>query len=84
MELTHNDLEFTAPLTATTTAVVGMIVNLALFFRYHVLWPQGSEGAFDWIAALIAFGAAVALFRYKCNMIRLTAACALVGLLVNT
>jgi rhodanese-related sulfurtransferase len=33
---THNDLKFTAPLTAITAAVVGVILNLALFFGYHV------------------------------------------------
>jgi chromate transporter len=24
--------------------VVGVILNLALFFAYHVLWPQGFGG----------------------------------------
>jgi chromate transporter len=41
VETTHNDLKFTAPLTAITAAVVGVILNLALFFGYHVLWPKG-------------------------------------------
>ncbi|HSB97590.1 MAG TPA: chromate efflux transporter, partial [Spongiibacteraceae bacterium] len=63
IETTHNDLKFTGPLTAITAAVVGVIVNLALFFGYHVLWPQGFAGAFDAISALLAVGAALALFR---------------------
>ena len=37
VESTHNELKFTAPLTAITAAVVGVILNLALFFGYHVL-----------------------------------------------
>lgn len=37
VESTHNDLKFTAPLTAITASVVGVILNLALFFGYHVL-----------------------------------------------
>ena len=41
-------------LTAITAAVVGVIVNLALFFGYHVLWPQGFAGNFDFISAAIA------------------------------
>ncbi|MEO7761462.1 MAG: chromate efflux transporter, partial [Casimicrobiaceae bacterium] len=41
IEATHGDLSFTAPLTAITGAVVGVIVNLAVFFGYHVLWPAG-------------------------------------------
>ena len=44
MESTHNELKFTAPLTGITAAVVGVIVNLALFFAWHVRWPQGWSG----------------------------------------
>ncbi|ATE59464.1 chromate efflux transporter [Thauera sinica] len=80
VESTHGDLKFTAPLTAITAAVVGVILNLALFFGYHVLWPQGFAGHFDWTSALIAIGAAVALFRYKRNVIHVIAACAVIGL----
>lgn len=83
VESTHNELKFTAPLTAITAAVVGVILNLALFFGYHVLWPQGFEGTFDWPSALIALAAAVALFRFKRGVIQVLAACALAGLAVH-
>ena len=83
VESTHDDLKFTAPLTAITAAVVGVILNLALFFGYHVLWPQGFEGRFDVMSALIALGAAVALFKYKRNVIHVLAACAVLGLVVR-
>ncbi len=83
VESTHNDLKFTAPLTAITAAVVGAIINLALFFGYHVLWPSGFTGRFDWISALIAIGAAIALLRFKAHVIAVIAACAVVGLLVR-
>jgi chromate transporter len=79
VESTHNDLKFTAPLTAITAAVVGVILNLALFFGYHVLWPQGFAGRFDVASAAIAIGAAVALFRFKRNVIHVIAACAVLG-----
>ena len=36
VEATRNDVKFTAPLTGITAAVVGVIVNLAVFFAYHV------------------------------------------------
>lgn len=84
VESTHDDLEFTAPLTAITAAVVGVILNLALFFGYHVLWPDGLDGRFDLQSALIALGAAVALFRFRQNVIHVIAACAVVGLAVRT
>lgn len=83
IESTHNDLKFTAPLMAITAAVVGVILNLALFFGYHVLWPKGFEGSFDWPSALIALAAAVALFRYQRNVIHVIIACALAGLLIS-
>ncbi|RFC35633.1 MAG: chromate transporter [Candidatus Nitrotoga sp. SPKER] len=84
VESTHGDLKFTAPLTAITAAVVGVILNLALFFLYHVLWPQGFSGTFDGISAVIALAAAVALFRFKRNVIEVIFACAAVGLTLKT
>ena len=83
VESTHNQLQFTAPLTAITAAVVGVIVNLALFFAYHVLWPNGFSGTFDWPSALIALAAAVALFRFKRGVIEVLIGCGLVGLVVH-
>ncbi|HEU5296392.1 MAG TPA: chromate efflux transporter [Burkholderiaceae bacterium] len=82
VEATHGDLKFTAPLTAITAAVVGVIVNLALFFGWHVLWPHGARGPFEWPAAVIALAAAVALFRFKRGVIEVIAACAVAGLAV--
>jgi len=84
IETTHNDLKFTAPLTAITAAVVGVIINLALFFGYHVLWPHGFSGSFDAVSTLITAAAAIALFRYKRNVIHVIVACAVVGLVVKT
>lgn len=82
VETTHNNLKFTAPLTAITAAVVGVILNLALFFGYHVLWPNGLKGNFDWISALIALVAGVALIRYKMNVLHVIGGCGLIGLLI--
>jgi chromate transporter len=81
VEATHEDLKFTAPLTAVTAAVVGVIMNLALFFGYHVLWPQGFEGGIDVISATIAVLAAFALFRLKAGVMPVIGAGAFAGLL---
>jgi len=83
IEATHDKLGFTAPLSAITAAVVGVILSLALFFAHHVLWPQGFSGHFDAVSALIAAAAAVALFRYKLGVLPLLGACATVGLAVT-
>lgn len=83
VESTHGNLKFTAPLTAITAAVVGVILSLALFFAYHVLWPHGFGGTFSIASALITLAAVVALFRSKVGVIPLLAACALAGLAVT-
>ena len=83
VESTHNDLKFTAPLTAITAAVVGVILNLALFFGYHTLWPQGFDGSLDIASALIAMGAAIALFKYKLNVMHVIGVCGLIGILIK-
>ncbi len=80
VESTHQTLRLTAPLTAITAAVVGVILNLALFFGYHVLWPQGISGSVDWASVVIALAAAVALFRYKRPVMHVIAGCGLLGL----
>ncbi len=80
VEATHGKLGFTAPLSAITAAVVGVILNLAMFFAHHVLWPQGFGGRFDAVSAAITVGAAVALFRFKVGVMPLLAGSAAVGL----
>jgi chromate transporter len=80
VEATRGDMKFTAPLTGITAAVVGVILNLATFFAYHVLWPQGYEGNFEWFSAVIGAGAFVALFKYKVGIVQVIATCAVVGL----
>jgi len=84
VESTHGDLKFTAPLTAITAAVVGVILNLAMFFGYHVLWPKGFSGTFDWLSALIALAAATALLSFKRGVIEVIVACAAIGLILKT
>lgn len=80
VEATRHEVKFTAPLTGITAAVVGVILNLAVFFAYHVLWPQGFEATFEWFSALIGAAAFVALFRYKVGIVTVIGACAAVGL----
>ncbi|MNK04240.1 putative chromate transport protein [compost metagenome] len=84
VESTHGNLKFTAPLSGITAAVVGVILNLGVFFAYHVLWPAGFAGAFDWIAALMAIAAAIALLYYKRKVIHVIVASAVLGLVLKT
>jgi len=83
VEATRDDIKFTAPLTGITAAVVGVILNLATFFAYHVLWPEGFDAPFEWFAAIIGVAAFIALFRYKVGIVTVIAASAGVGLLYS-
>jgi chromate transporter len=82
IESTHGQLRFTAPLTGITAAVVGVIVNLAVFFAVHVWWPEGLARRFDWASFAIALAAFVALARFKVGVIPVITACGMAGLLV--
>ncbi|MBR7745986.1 chromate efflux transporter [Undibacterium baiyunense] len=83
IESTHHQFNLTASLSAITAAVVGVIVNLTLFFAYHVLWPQGFNAAFDVWAAGIALFSALALIRFKWNVIWVIVLAASAGLLIQ-
>ena len=80
VESTHGDLKFTAPLTGITAAVVGVILNLAVFFAYHVLWPQSWSGRFEWFSALLVTVALIALLRYRVGVIPVILGCGGAGL----
>jgi chromate transporter len=80
VESTRGDVRMTAPLTAISAAVVGVIVSLAVFFGQHVFLRAGR-----WDIAALAIGAAacIALFRFKVGTIKLIFACAVVGLVLS-
>jgi chromate transporter len=84
VETTHNNLKFTAPLTAITAAVVGVIASLALFFIAHIAIKTSVSGGIwdklDYYSIVVAIAAALALIRYKVGVIPVLIACALCGL----
>lgn len=83
IEASKGNGKLAAPLAAITAAVVGVILNLAMFFAYHVCWPQGLAGPPDWPSALIAGLGLLALFRFKLGVLSLIGASALLGLLIT-
>jgi chromate transporter len=84
IESTHGQLRFTAPLSAISAAVVGVIVNLGVFFAWHVFWPLGPgrgilAGA-DGFALLLGLFASIALFRFRRGVVPVIVACGIAGL----
>ena len=83
VESTHGQLQLSAPLTAITAAVVGVIASLALFFVAHIAVRTGASGPFymrlDVSALLLAAAALTALLRYKAGVIAVILGCGLAG-----
>ncbi|MBU0594558.1 MAG: chromate efflux transporter [Gammaproteobacteria bacterium] len=88
VEATRGEIKFSAPLTGITAAVVGVIVNLAVFFAWHSFWPQGTaeapfSGTFEWLPVVIAIASFVALWKYKADIMKVIGVCALLGLIYS-
>ncbi len=82
-----------AALTAITAAIVGVILNLAVWFALHVVFaevkfvdvgwlslPRPSPSTLDPVALILALASAIALFRFKRGMIETLAASAILGM----
>jgi chromate transporter len=80
VESTRDDVRMTAPLTAISAAVVGVIVSLAVFFGQHVFF---TSSGIDLKALAISAAACIALFRFQIGPIKLIFACALAGLVLS-
>ena len=95
IEKLRGNKSLSAALSAITAAVVGVILNLALWFAIHVVFREvrpvrGYGFAFDapalasidpW-AALLSIASAVAIFYFKVGMIPVLAASSLAGILL--
>ena len=67
-------------LSAVTAAVVGVVLNLAVWFALHVIHP--SEGI-DWFAVGLGLAALIAMLRWKLGVISVVLAGGVIGLLVS-
>ncbi|MGE0153547.1 MAG: chromate efflux transporter [Reyranellaceae bacterium] len=97
IEALRGNRTLAAALGAITAAVVGVILNLAIWFAVHVLFARSVRLEFlgvgpdlpvlasiDWRAALLAIAAIVAMMRLGAGMFATLAGCALCGMLLRT
>jgi chromate transporter len=83
-----------ASLSAITAAVVGVILNLAVWFALHTIFarvttlgapvlslPVPVLSSINWPALILASAAILAVFRLKMGMLKTFAACAALGVL---
>ena len=96
MERLRFNLALSAALSAVTAAVVGVILNLGIWFAIHVIWrdvqavsagPLSLElpvlSSLDATAAVLSVLALVAVFRLNLGMVPVLAGSALLGLCVH-
>jgi chromate transporter len=77
-QLRGND-KLTSALSTITAAIVGVILNLAVWFALHVFFP--SAGVIDWFAIALCAAAFVTMLRYKIDIIPIVIASGLLGLI---
>lgn len=83
IESTRKNIKFAAPLTAITSAVVGVILNLALFFAYHVFWNEQAS-AISYLSILITVISLIALIRFKTNILYVIFGSCIAGIVLST
>jgi chromate transporter len=94
VETIRGDRALAAALAVITAAVVGVVLNLAVWFGLHVLFGEVHEveglgmsldmpvlATIDPAALVLTLAAVVALFHLKIGMIRVLAACSAAGVL---
>jgi chromate transporter len=96
VERLRGNAALTGALSAITAAVVGVVLNLALWFALHTLFRRTGEVKagpfdFDWpvwssvdpAAAVLSLAALVAVFRFRAGPLVVLAACGAAGLLLG-
>jgi chromate transporter len=79
IERLRGNLKIAAALSAITAAVVGVILNLAIWFALHVFFPRA--GAIDWFALAVCATALCGILRWKWTIIPVVIGSGLAGLL---
>ena len=79
IEQLRGNKKLTAALSAVTAAIVGVILNLAVWFGLHVFFPNA--GVIDWFAVVVCAAAFVAMFRYRIDIIPVVLGSGLLGLI---
>ena len=81
IEQLRGNVRLSSALTAVTASVVGVVLNLAVWFGLHVFSP--ARGVVDWWAVAVGVAAFVAMQRFKVGIIPVVVASGAMGLLWN-
>ncbi len=79
IEQMRGNVKLTSSLSAITAAVVGVVLNLAVWFGIHALFPD-STGV-NWFLLVLSVASFIGMTRWKWDIIPVVMACGLLGLL---
>jgi chromate transporter len=79
IERLRGNKNLTASLSAVTAAVVGVVLNLALWFALHTMIP--SKGTFDWFLLSLSIACFVVMHRWKVEIVPVVLISAILGLI---
>jgi len=92
IERLRGNKSLSSALSGVTAAVVGVVLNLSVWFSIHTLFEQVNEAhafgmrllipvwqTIDFVSLFIAVGACIALFQFKQGMIRTLGVSAVIG-----
>ncbi len=82
IEQLRGNARLTTTLSAVTAAIVGVVMNLAVWFGIHVLFP--GHGTFDWFALAIGAIAFIGMMKWKWDVIAVVVGSGLIGLIFKT
>jgi len=80
IERLHGHRGLTGALSTITAAVVGVILNLALWFGLHVLLPHGNP---NWLGIIICALSFLAMLRWKIDILWIVAGGCSLGVLLH-
>jgi chromate transporter len=66
-------------LSAVTAAVVGVVMNLAVWFGLHIIFP--TPIAVDWFAVVVSVIAFIGMTRWRWDVIRVILGAGVAGLI---
>src|SRR5207244_627834 len=78
IEQLRGNVKLASTLSAITAAIVGVILNLAVWFALRVFFSLA--GVMDWFALIVSVVAFVGMLRWKWDIIPVVLGCGLVGL----
>ncbi len=84
VEKTKDNIRLKSVLAIVTAAVVGVVLNLTIYFGRAVLFPNGIQFHPDWFAVSWLVISFIALYRFKQNMIVWIVVSGVAGLVFQT